>query len=171
MIDTGWMFELAKIIEVAAGLSFLFNLFVPLMLVVSFTVTVSAFLIDAFFFESIRAVVAGEAPISLIGTELLDLMFWGGAVFAMHVFLFFGYLHCYMPMLVMKGRYRDGEAAEYKVWKPGIAERHPTWRKPFFALGVFALVFGGISTIWLALMVKQWALPWTTLRILVPGLI
>jgi hypothetical protein len=34
-----------------------------------------------------------------------------------------------------------------------------------------SFVIGWISTLWLVLMINQWALPWTTLRALVVGLI
>ena len=46
MIDTGWMYESAKIIEVLTAVSLLTNMFVPLMLVVSMPVAVTTFLLD-----------------------------------------------------------------------------------------------------------------------------
>jgi hypothetical protein len=36
------------------------------------------------------------------------------------------------------------------------------------ALGVFSVVVGGISTLWLIGMVHQWLIPWSSLAILAP---
>ena len=43
MIETGWMFHLAKIIELTTGLALLTNRFAPVMLVASASVALSTF--------------------------------------------------------------------------------------------------------------------------------
>ncbi len=41
-------------------------------------------------------------------------------------------------------------------------------RYAFTLLGVTALILGIISTGWLVLMVRQWAMPWSSLSVLAP---
>jgi hypothetical protein len=172
MIETGWMFDLAKIIEVATGFSLVFNLFVPLALVASIAVTISTFWLDvAFNGETIFAFFRGEASLAAMWRVLLDIIFWGGAVLLMQGFLMLGYLHYYLPMLVPKGLHANGDPVNYAVLQPGIIERHPRARRAFTMFGIVSFVIGWISTLWLVLMINQWALPWTTLRALVVGLI
>lgn len=38
----------------------------------------------------------------------------------------------------------------------------------FFALGIVAFVLGVLSTGWMVLMMRQWAVPWSSLSITAP---
>jgi hypothetical protein len=102
MISTGWMFTATKLIELTTGLSLLLNRYVPLMLVVSMTVAVTTFLLDAIFPEVISGWFAGTVPTQELVANLIDAVYWGGAVFTMQVFLMLGYLHVYRPMLAAR---------------------------------------------------------------------
>ena len=102
MIATGWMFGATKAIEILTGLSLVLNRFVPLMLVVSMTVAVTTFLLDAIFPEVITGWIGGTVSAHELVANLLDAVYWGGAVLTMQVFLMLGYLHVYRPMLAAR---------------------------------------------------------------------
>jgi hypothetical protein len=106
MIDTGWMFQLAKATELLTGVALLFNVFVPLMLVVSMPVAITTFLIDAFIFDSIVGWFAGTVTTHVVAAKVLDLIFFGGVVLAMQAYLMFAYLDCYRPMLALRPKPR-----------------------------------------------------------------
>ena len=102
MIATGWMFDATKIIEIVTGLSLLFNRFVPLMLVVSFTVASAAFLLDAFILDELYGALTGTVPLGTAWAAIKDMVFFGGIVMIMQIYLMFAYLDCYKPMLAAK---------------------------------------------------------------------
>ena len=102
MIATGWMFDATKIIELLAGISLLLNRFVPLMLVVSFTVASAAFLLDAFILDELYGVFTGTVSIGVAWAAIKDMVFFGGIVMIMQIYLMLAYLDCYKPMLAMK---------------------------------------------------------------------
>jgi hypothetical protein len=85
MIDTGFLFDGIKAIEVVAGVALLANRFVPLALAIAFPVTVAAWAVD----------------IGLLGHSLrAQVMGW--AVLAMNGFLMLAYLDAYRPMLLSR---------------------------------------------------------------------
>ncbi|MBL8552121.1 MAG: hypothetical protein JNJ73_19190 [Hyphomonadaceae bacterium] len=102
MIATGWMYQLAKVIEVFAGLSLLSNMFVPLMLVVSFAVALNTFLLDAMIGRTVSEWFAGRASFGVLRAKILDAIYFGGAVLAMQGYLMLAYLHVYKPMMARK---------------------------------------------------------------------
>jgi hypothetical protein len=106
MIATGWMFYLAKVVELTAGLSLLFNRYVPLMLVASMSVAVLTFLLDAMNYQPIVGWIAGTVSSRAAFACFLDMIFFGGAVLSMQIYLMIAYLHHYKPMLVAKADVR-----------------------------------------------------------------
>jgi hypothetical protein len=91
MIDTGFLFDAIKAVEVITGVMFLANRFVPLALVVAFPVTVAIWAVD----------------VGLLGTNLrAEVMGW--SVLLLNVFLLFAYLENYRGLLagrVLPGSY------------------------------------------------------------------
>jgi hypothetical protein len=102
MIATGWMFHLAKALEVLTGLALLSNRFVPLMLAVSAPVAISTFLLDAFFLHLVVEWLAGRTAFATAWAGFLDMIFFGGALLLMQVYLMLAYLHHYQPMLAAR---------------------------------------------------------------------
>lgn len=102
MIATGWMYHLAKLIEVLTGLALLSNLFVPLMLVVSMSIAVTTFLLDAWIGQAVADWFSGRVSFAALRAKILDMLYFGGAVLAMQGYLMFAYLHLYRPMLTRK---------------------------------------------------------------------
>lgn len=102
MIATGWMYHLAKMIEVATGLALLSNLFVPVMLVISFTIALSTFLLDAWIGQTVQNWLKGAVSFAVFRAKVLDAIYFGGCVLAMQGYLMLAYLHLYRPMLTRK---------------------------------------------------------------------
>jgi hypothetical protein len=102
MIETGWMYNMAKATEILTGLALLSNTFVPLMLVISMPVAVSTFLLDFWMWHSVSDWLAGRTPFSVVWAKFLDMIYFGGAVLAMQGYLMLSYLHVYRPMLGRK---------------------------------------------------------------------
>ena len=82
MIETGFLFDAIKGVEVMAGLALLTNRFVPLALVVAFPVTVAAWAVDV-------GLLTGSLRAQVMGWSLL----------AMNVFLMVAYADCYRALL------------------------------------------------------------------------
>jgi putative oxidoreductase len=82
MLNTGFMFEFVRIIEVIAGAGLLMNCWTPLLLVFVFPLSLGIWAVDVFLIaSSLRANVMGWAVVSLNG------------------FLLVSYLDRYVPML------------------------------------------------------------------------
>lgn len=158
MIETGWMFGMAKSVELLTGLALLFNVWVPLMLVASMPVAVLTFLMDAMILGVIWRWLHGAVTFHVMFANVLDMIFFGGVVLAMQGYLMFAYLDHYRPMLALRGR----PAAPWA----GGAESHRSLQFAFALFAAVALGFGLISTLWLIGMVHQWAIPWSSLKIL-----
>ena len=72
MIDTGFLFDGIKLVEVGTGLAILCNRYVPLALAVAFPVTVAAWAVDiGLLGHSIRAQVMGWAVLAMNGFLML----------------------------------------------------------------------------------------------------
>lgn len=85
MIDTGFLFDGIKAVEVFTGVVILANRFVPLALAVAFPVTIAAWAVD----------------VGLLGHSIrAQLMGW--AVLTMNGFLMLAYLDVYRPMLLRR---------------------------------------------------------------------
>lgn len=85
MIDTGFLFDGIKLVEVVTGIAILANRYVPLALVVAFPVTVAAWAVD----------------VGLLGHNVrAQVMGW--AVLSMNGFLMLAYFEAYRPMLVRR---------------------------------------------------------------------
>jgi hypothetical protein len=82
MLNTGFMFDFVRIIEVTAGAGLLMNCWTPFLLVFVFPLSLGIWAVDVFLIaSSLRANVMG----------------W--AVFSLNGFLLVSYLDCYVPML------------------------------------------------------------------------
>jgi hypothetical protein len=83
MLNTGFMFDFVRILELAVGAGLLINCWVPLLVVVVFPLSLGIWAVDVF----------------LIATSLrANVMGW--AVFVLNGFLLASYFDSYLPMLV-----------------------------------------------------------------------
>lgn len=162
MVASGWMFHLAKSIEVATALSLLSNRFVPLMLAASMSVAVTTFIQDAWNYEPFVNWLAGTASFKAAYTYLLDAIFFGGAVLIMQGYLMFGYLPFYKPMLAAKC---DAQPPYQTVISAGESQANKVKRWSIVLFGVLAVLTGVVATGWLAGMVHQWLIPWSSFSI------
>jgi putative oxidoreductase len=82
MLNTGFMFDFVRVIEITAGAGLLLNCWTPFLLVFVFPLSLGIWAVDLFLIaSSLRANVMGWAVLSLNG------------------FLLMSYLECYVPML------------------------------------------------------------------------
>jgi hypothetical protein len=132
MIRTGWMYQSAKVVEVAFGLALLANRFVPLMLVVAFPVAFLTFMLDALILDDIwRWIVGTETGVQLVAA-IYDMVVGGLCVLLIHLWLLWCYVGYYRPMLVAKATPRDVGADEAR------GKRALRWT--FIAFGAVALI-------------------------------
>jgi hypothetical protein len=99
MIESGWMFSLAKGVELMLAFALLFNRFVPAMLVISMPVILMTFLVDGMILGDVFAWLQGKITFAHVWARVLDAIFFGGAVLLMQAFLVFAYFDCYRTML------------------------------------------------------------------------
>ena len=159
MIATGWMFQLAKCVEVLAGLALIINRFVPLMLVASFSVTVTTFLMDVWNWAPLVSWLIGVGTAEGAAKYLLDAIYFGGAVLVMQGFLMFSYLPAYSPLL----RARTAPHAPFGE-EESAADRRGM-RLFMIVLLILSLILGVTSTGWLVGMIRQWLIPWSSFAI------
>ncbi len=99
MIKTGWMFYAAKVIELLTGIALLTRRYVPLMLVASFPVALSTFMLDAMIVDDLVAWTSGQVSGAFMWSKLMDMIFFGGAVLAMQGYLMLSHMDSYRPFL------------------------------------------------------------------------
>jgi len=162
MIATGWMFQLAKVIEVATAISLLSNRFVPLMLVASMSVAVTTFIQDAWNYAPFANWLAGTASFKAAYTYVLDAIYFGGVVLIMQGYLMLSYLHVYRPMLMARP---DIQQPYQTVTEGSEGTANKLKRWSIALLGALAIVLGITGTGWLAGMVHQWLIPWSSFSI------
>lgn len=96
------LFQLAKVIEMVGGAMLLFDVYVPLGLVLLFPVTATVFIMDSF------------------TSDLLHVRVSGARNFAFHVLLFAGYGRYFLPMLA------GPKAAIRPIWRLGTSGKATT---------------------------------------------
>lgn len=89
MIDTGFVFDFIRVVELVAGFSLLTNCWVPLSLVIVFPVTLGIWAVDILMIATLRA----------------DVMGW--ALLLLNAFLLSAYFECYAPIFVFRGKPRS----------------------------------------------------------------
>lgn len=159
MIETGWMFTTAKVIELSLGISLLLNRYSVLMLLLAFPILMMTFLLDAIpFFAAIPQWLSGEMTGRNMWAATLDMVFFGGAVFLMQGYLMLEWVKNYQPMFVR--RPDDAEASiSFDALRGGVLT----------GMRWAAIIIGGMSTLWFIGMVHQWIVPWHSLALLAPS--
>ncbi|HEX7709880.1 MAG TPA: hypothetical protein VF418_02980 [Sphingomonadaceae bacterium] len=130
MIRTGWMYQSAKVVEVAFGLALLANRFVPLMLVVAFPVAFLTFMLDALILKDFVGWISGTETGAQLWAAIADMVVGGLCVLLIHLWLLWCYIDRYRPMLVAKATPKEAGTGAGKGRK---------LRWAFFAFGAVAL--------------------------------
>lgn len=135
MIRSGWMFQFAKVIEIAFGLSLLCNRAVPLMLIASLPVAFGTFMLDALILDDLWRWIIGTQSSQAMLAAMADMIVGGLCVLLIHLWLIGCYFSYYRPMLRWKappGTGGDPIATSEHPW--------PRWaQRGFLLLGVFAI--------------------------------
>lgn len=157
LIESGWMFSTAKVLEILLGLALIFNRHAVLMLVLSFPVIMMTFLLDLFpFLGNVAPFLAGTLPGPVLWASFLDMLFFGAGVFVMQAYLMSEYFGDYRRLFVARP---DGEPA---VW---AAIFEAGWLKS--ALRWLSYMVGALSTVWVVLMATH-LVDWSSLALLAP---
>ena len=139
MIDTGFMFDGTKVVEVVTGLMLLANVWVPLALLVALPVTVGIWSVDFFLIsKSLRAQV------------------FGWSVLTLNTYLLLVYIRYFTPMLVARATPSPSVAdgARAMSGAGGAVGR----KQALMVLGLVAVALGAIASFWLIVMaVRQLA--------------
>jgi hypothetical protein len=101
MIESGWMFDATKLIELLAGIALLFNRWIPLAMVVAMPIALMTFTLDAVPFGLLLAN-PDAVTLPQFRAAMLDMVYFGGAVLVMQGFLMACLLRNYLPMLAMR---------------------------------------------------------------------
>jgi uncharacterized membrane protein YphA (DoxX/SURF4 family) len=115
LVATGYLFHVVKGVELVMGLAILFDVFVPLVLVVGFPVTLGVFATDALSHPHLRGLLMGSGD------------------FTQHVFLLFAYFSYYRPMFVMEA---EPDAARATLGTAGARSFGGALMPPFSVLAV-----------------------------------
>ena len=157
MIDSGWMFSSAKVIEIALGLALIFNRHAVLMLVISFPVMLMTFLLDLFpFLANIPPFISGGVDLPTMWASFLDMLYFGAGVIAMQAYLMSEYFDDYRQLFVVR------PAGQPAGWSR-IFEARATR----ITLRWLSYTVGVSSTLWVVGMVLH-LIPWSSLAVMAP---
>lgn len=102
MIRTGWMYQSAKVIELAAGLALVTNRFVPLMLALSAPVAFITFMLDALILDDVWGWLTGNVTTPAVLAAIGDMIIGGLCILLLQIWLMLTYLDYYRPMLAFR---------------------------------------------------------------------
>jgi hypothetical protein len=103
MVQTGWMYQTAKVLEIAAGLSLLLDRFAPLMLTVTAPVAFLTFVLGAsLIVGDVAGVVMGTVPGSILLAKIRAGAIGGLSVMLIHIWLMLCYFDYYRPLLTAR---------------------------------------------------------------------
>lgn len=110
MVNTGWMYQMAKVLEIVVGASLLANRFAPLMLTVTAPIAVLTFglgasLILSDFWGLLTGTVAG----SVVMTKIREGALGGLTVLLLHAWVMLSYFDYYRPMLTARAAPKEIE--------------------------------------------------------------
>ena len=158
MIESGWMFTSAKVIEILLGLALIFNRHAVLALVLAFPVMLMTFLLDLWpFTANVLPFLSGNLSFAAFWASFLDMLFFGAGVFVMQAYLMSEYFADYRQLFVV--RPGDAKAAGWSsLFEAG-------WLK--FTLRWLSYTVGMLSTLWAVTMALH-IVPWSSLAIMAP---
>lgn len=156
MINTGWMFQSAKIMELLFGISLLTNRYLPLMLAAALPVAFITFMLDALILDDIWRWMNGAESGALMWAAFEDMVVGGLCVLLPHLWLMWGYMDYYCPAGAAKATIRaPGDPA--MVIAPAAtsaSEKKPAMRALFFALGLVAFALQAFNLYLFASMIR-----------------
>ena len=144
MINSGWMFQSAKIVELIFGVSMLTNRAVPLMLAAALPVAFITFGLDALILDDIWNWMQGTESSAELWAAIADMIVGGLCVLLPHLWLMWCYFGYYRPAMAW-------QAEPVEAWHGGStgmvqpASAQPPagkgLRRAFYVFGWIALAF------------------------------
>lgn len=157
LIESGWMFSTAKVLEILLGLALILNRHAVLMLVLSFPVILMTFLLDLFpFLGNIAPFLGGRQSGAAFFHSFLDMLYFGAGVFVMQAYLMTEYFGDYRTLFTVRP---GGAPARWA----GLFEADALKT----ALRWLSWTVGASSTLWVIAMATG-LLPWSSLAVLAP---
>lgn len=146
MVNSGWMFQSAKLIEIAFGVALLGNRFLPLMLGAALPVAFITFMLDALILDDLWRWINGLETGAAMLAAFQDMVIGGLCVLLPHLWLMWCYREYYRPALVARavptvpgeGLVRDELAGP--AGGPREEASSPQVRWLFFAFGWGAML-------------------------------
>lgn len=143
MINSGWMFQAAKVMEILFGLSLLANRAVPLMLAASLPVAFITFMLDALILDDIGRWFMGTQSTPALMAAIGDMIVGGLCVLLPHLWLMLCYRDYYSPAFAWRAvPHGAGHPAE-----PGAASRSADAQAGDSRPGRALLAFGAIAVL------------------------
>ncbi|AJP72535.1 hypothetical protein [Sphingomonas hengshuiensis] len=143
MINTGWFFQAAKIMEIAFGVSLLANRAVPLLLAATLPVAFITFMLDALILDDIARWLGGTQDTPALLAAVADMIVGGLCVLLPHLWLMLCYRDYYRPAFAWRASPQwGGQPAE-----PGLLPEHPLARPAGFRPGRALILFGGFAVL------------------------
>ncbi len=144
MINSGWMFQAAKVVEILFGLSLLANRAVPLMLAAALPVAFITFMLDALILDDIARWLMGTQSTPELWAAIADMIVGGLCVLLPHLWLMWCYLDYYRPAFAWRAE--PGEAGRVPsgaISMPSAPRAAaPAWeRRTFLVFGWVAIAF------------------------------
>ena len=142
MIKTGWMYQCAKVTELAVGVSLITNRAVPLLLAIAAPVAFITFMLDALILDDFWRWITGTETTQAMVAAFLDMVIGGLCVFLLHIWLMLCYFDYYRPMMAWRSTPRKfGTAVDLEQIKtPRVFVNEYGWLgTAFLAVGWIAL--------------------------------
>lgn len=145
MVNSGWMFQSAKIIELAFGISMLANRYVPLMLAATLPVAFITFMLDALILDDLMRWISGAESGADMLAAFQDMVIGGLCVLLPHLWLMWAYRGYYRPAFARRAEPQaPGDPVnpvEMTATHHGVGAwvEAPLWRRLYYALGLFAV--------------------------------
>ncbi len=142
MINTGWMFQAAKLVELAFGLSLLTNRFLPAMLAAALPVAFITFMLDALILDDILHWLQGTESGALMWAAFADMVVGGLCVLLPHLWLMWCFQDYYRSALAVRALPRapgDSAIVTTEAASAATGGTNPLFRPAFFAFGLIGL--------------------------------
>jgi hypothetical protein len=103
MVQTGWMYQSAKVLEIIVGVSLVTNRFVPLMLAATLPLAFITFMLGmSLIVGDIWGLLMGTVPVSVLLAKILAGAIGGLSVMLLHIWLMLCYFDYYRPALAAR---------------------------------------------------------------------
>jgi hypothetical protein len=139
MIRTGWMFQFAKVAEIAAGIALVTNRFVPMMLAATAPLAFITFMLDALILDDIWGWLTGSVSTPAVLAAIGDMVIGGLCVLLIQLWLILAYRDYFRPLLSFRAIPSEFAAPAAGTEPSGTGQPNLA-KKAFIGLGCLAIL-------------------------------